>query len=86
MDKNNCKFVDLLINSNVNPREKDNYGKTALHYNTCSTCLAIIVKHIIAEESKEGKADLVIMKLDLNCLFGLPIPEMMTSFILIISP
>ena len=52
MEKNSWKFVELLINNNADPKEKDNQGKTPLHYNNWSICLTLVMKSI---KSKEGQ-------------------------------
>lgn len=60
LEKGFCKYVDLLMQNNADPKIKDNSNNTALHYNTCVTCLNIIAKALKERESnlkEENKTD-----------------------------
>ena len=50
MEKNSWKFVELLLKNSADPKEKDNQGKTPLHYNNWSICLSLILKSVKAKE------------------------------------
>ena len=52
MEKNSWKFVELLLNNNADPTEKDNQGKTPLHYNNWAIWLSIVMKSVKAKEEK----------------------------------